>query len=505
MIEPSKPSPIASRWRRLKPSTPRRGGGIPDSPEDTPTRIPFWVAALDILTVLAVLLALRVLVGRGIKIQVAEDIRLSLNSVVRPLVAALGLWLVRHWLFRARPLHRRLLDRFGPVWRSPAVRAAWPPFLASRLAVLVVGYVAVVAIGFNPAAPWRVSNNELLNLPARWDSGWYLTVVSRGYAWDGNPLHESTFAFFPGLPALMSVGSMVTGLSEPQAGFVVVLAAFLWALTYFYRLAREHLNESATQTALLLAAFYPFAVYYCAVYTESVFLLAALGAFWHFRRGQLWRCACFCLLAGLIRPNGFLLGGVLGLIALMDFAKHRGWLRGRAAGETTGSWSELSVRLGVASLPIVAMLGYCAFVYARTGDPFVWMKVQQAWGRNANGLLSLFGNRQELIATYGTYSYVRNYSVEMLEGAAALFALAAAWPITKRFGLPYGVFVVINVLPSLYTIGTTSIGRYTAPLFPIFFWLGATVPESRRPYWLAAFAAGQALVAALFFTWRPPY
>ena len=79
------------------------------------------------------------------------------------------------------------------------------------------------------------------------------------------------------------------------------------------------------------------------------------------------------------------------------------------------------------------------------------------------------------------------------------------WPITRRFGLAYAVFVLMAILPPLISMGTVSLGRYTAPLFPIFLWLGSSVPERRRPYWLAAFGAGQALVAVLFYTWRPPY
>jgi hypothetical protein len=61
------------------------------------------------------------------------------------------------------------------------------------------------------------------------------------------------------------------------------------------------------------------------------------------------------------------------------------------------------------------------------------------------------------------------------------------------------------VIPPLYSMGAISLGRYTAPLFPIFLWLGATVPAERRPYWIAVFAGFQALLSALFFTWRPPY
>jgi len=42
-----------------------------------------------------------------------------------------------------------------------------------------------------------------------------------------------------------------------------------------------------------------------------------------------------------------------------------------------------------------------------------------------------------------------------------------------------------------------------APLFPLFFWLAAVIPGKRVPYVIGAFAAGQALLAVLFFLWRP--
>ena len=71
------------------------------------------------------------------------------------------------------------------------------------------------------------------------------------------------------------------------AGVVISLAAFLWALVYLVRLGRELVGaERAADAALLLAA-YPFALFFSAPYTESLFLLAAVGAFFHFRRGRL--------------------------------------------------------------------------------------------------------------------------------------------------------------------------------------------------------------------------
>ncbi|HJR60683.1 MAG TPA: hypothetical protein VJ813_14830, partial [Vicinamibacterales bacterium] len=130
---------------------------------------------------------------------------------------------------------------------------------------------------------------------------------------------------------------------------------------------------------------------------------------------------------------------------------------------------------------------------------------QQAWGRTTGEGLNVLEARNVMIESQGLLSYARAYPVELIEAVAAFFALAAVWPITRRFGLAYGIFVASAVLPPLISMGPVSLGRYTAPLFPIFLWLGAAVPEARRPYWIALFAAGQALVATLFFTWRPPY
>jgi hypothetical protein len=140
-----------------------------------------------------------------------------------------------------------------------------------------------------------------------------------------------------------------------------------------------------------------------------------------------------------------------------------------------------------------------------TGDPFAWAKAQQAWGRQAGLIVDVVSQRSDLIATQGISAYPGQYPIEMIEMGAVVFALAGVWPILKRFGLAYAVFVVMTIVPPLFTMGSISLGRYTAPLFPLFLWLGAAVPERRRPYWIAIFASGQALVAALFYTWRPPY
>src|SRR5690606_26726866 len=123
----------------------------------------------------------------------------------------------------------------------------------------------------------------------------------------------------------------------------------------------------------------------------------------------------------------------------------------------------VAAHLGTASLPVIGMLIYAAHIHALTGDGFAWMKAQQAWGRGTTVGIDMAAERLGLIQTQGLPAYFRHYPVELLEAVAAFFGLAAVWPITRRFGLAYGAFVGMAILPPLITMGSVSLGRYTAP------------------------------------------
>ena len=75
--------------------------------------------------------------------------------------------------------------------------------------------------------------------------------------------------------------------------------------------------------------------------------------------------------------------------------------------------------------------------------------------------------------------------------------------MTRRLGLAYGLFMVINILPALPIGGLLSAGRFSSVLFPAFIWLATAIPSNHRAGWIATFAALQAFGAALFYTWRP--
>jgi hypothetical protein len=153
-------------------------------------------------------------------------------------------------------------------------------------------------------------------------------------------------------------------------------------------------------------------------------------------------------------------------------------------------------------MPIVGMLVYSIFIWTIAGNPFAWIAGHAAWGRHYSGLTALVSDRYNYIASEGLYSYVSERSIDLLNGLAVVFVLGAAWPVARRLGLAYAVFILVNILPPLAEGGLLSAGRFSSVLFPAFIWLAAAVPARHRAGWIATFAAIQALNAALFYTWR---
>jgi hypothetical protein len=483
---------------------------VPDaspSPNAIPaSRLPLWAQAVDVLSVAVALVALSVLLFGGFRISMFET-RLSVTAWWRPALAALLLMGIRHAISRQQPLPTRVFQSVSRWWTSADTRAVLPIHLATRLGVLTIGFLSVVLIGFPmEQPPIQIYGNALLDLPVRWDAGWYLTIANEGYSYSAASSNtQQNIAFFPAFPLIVRALSVFLGRQPVWTAVVVSLAAFFWALVYFLRLARMHLrDEEQALTAVLLLSAYPFALFFSAAYTEALFLLTLVGAVFHFRRGELWPAAAWGLLAGLTRPNGAFLSVVLGLITLELFWSD--WRRRPdAAAAQPFRWRGHLARLATAAFPGLGMLGYSTFIFLLTGHPFQWAAQNVAWGRVYRSLDTIATDRIAFISENGLYAYASTQTIDMFYMASVLFILGAVWPVYRRFGLPYAALLLVNLLPPLAAGGLLSIGRLTSVLFPAFLWLAAVIPPRHRGAWVALFACLQGFAAVLFFTWRPLY
>ena len=173
--------------------------------------------------------------------------------------------------------------------RQPACREALPIVLTTRTAVFVAGFLAIAFFGYRAdvPVPWRIYENEFLNLPARWDTGWYLGVAIEGYAWaPARDTVQQNIAFFPVYPMLMRYGSLFLGRETMWTGVLISWLAFFAALVYLYRFTRDRWDDERAGVAIALLACYPFAFFFSTAYTESLFLLTMIGACYHFERGS---------------------------------------------------------------------------------------------------------------------------------------------------------------------------------------------------------------------------
>lgn len=459
--------------------------------------LPRGAAVLDLLSLALALVAVSAYATGGFRTEVL-GLRISATSWIRVALVAVAVGAVRH-VCRRSPWIGRIAARAFVRWRVDIVtQATWPVAVTTRLGVLVVGLLAVYAFGYPQGAPpFKVAETELGNLPARFDAGWYMTIADDGYDYTPGRLdRQQNLVFFPAFPALMHGLSLLVARQLAWSGTLVSVLGFLVGLRYLFRLARELMDGERALVAITLLATYPFAVFYSAPYTEGLFLAAMLGAWWHMRRDERWAAFGWGFLAGLTRPNGCLLSVPLALTVVMPLWRH-GRLQRPAAG-----WLSLSDRLVVAAAPGLGMLLYSAYVYDLTGDPFTWIRLQSAWGRENRGLVAFAEGEWQAIGERGLYQYATGDVPNFFNALAGSLAVASLIPVWRRFGVATMAVIGVNLLPSLSTGGWLSVGRATSVLFPMFLWLADVVPARHRLLWVGAFAALQALAAAIFFTWR---
>ena len=459
--------------------------------------LPWQARVLDTVAAGTLLLALSVAISGGFREWTPLG-RLSVTSAGRPALAGLLLLLLRHWWWRRPSFVARLAEFVRRRILSADARTIWPIVAATRPVVLVVGFLGIVLLGYAPnTPPYRIYNNDFLDLPARWDTGWYLGIATHGYEYDAAKREaQQNIAFFPVYPMLMRYGSIFAGRQVLWVGVAVSFIAFFAALVYLLKLARRYVDDDAAAIGVALLASYPFAFFFSTAYTESLFLLTIVAACYHFERDELWGASAWGLVAGLTRPNGCLLSVVLALLIVSR--------RGAA------SWRELPMRqlafrIAAAAAPGMGMLAYSAFIYQLTGNPWQWAAQNAAWGRVYRGVDLLVGDQFDSLQQNGFYGYASSQPLDLINGVALLFALASVWPVYRCMGIPYAVLVLLTVLPPVTMGGLLSMGRITSVIFPLFVWLGTAVSQKHRIAWLMGFAMLQALGAIVFFTWRPLY
>ncbi len=254
-----------------------------------------------------------------------------------------------------------------------AARWVWLPlllFAVTRLGIALIAYLAVPLFADAASPPpyhLRPPGNVLVDaLGSRWDTGFYVSIAEEGYKFEGEAL--PSVAFFPLLPLMMRVATPLAGDTLP-AGLLISNMSLLLAMILFYRLLLETWGESVADRAVWYLLIFPTSFFGAAIYTESLFLLTAIGAL-YFARRQYWELSALLgFAAGLTRLTGVIVTPML----FLEWLRQRSMAEGNERPSLFALFASFTPLLGLG-----AFMGYLQHVF---GDPLAFLHGAKAWGR----------------------------------------------------------------------------------------------------------------------------
>lgn len=330
--------------------------------------------------------------------------------------------------------------------------------LSSRL--LIFGAAFLGSIFSNSAK--IVSSIPIVNFFSQWDGGWYSQIAVLGYPAGNNPL-SGNWAFFPLYPFLMRVfGTPLFGImSSDQAvlisGFLISNVLFFVSLFLFYHVTKIIFGKTSfALISTVFFAFWPGALFYSAVYSESLFMTFALGAFYLLEKGQSGKSAVLGFFAALTRSNGFLI--------LVPFFYN---------GLQTRKYRTAIFQAVVIALPYLVFNVYGYFL---TGlFPVREIVYNHIWGASRLTLTQI---------TTFQLGYTGLFSLE-----AMLILLPFAWflftektsikdfvkgSVVDRKDLKYWAFSIYILLMLLFYSDPQNLHRYALPILPLY-WVSALI------------------------------
>ena len=330
--------------------------------------------------------------------------------------------------------------------------------LSSRLLVFVV---ATLGAFFSSSAK-TMSTIPIVNYFSQWDGGWYSQIALSGYPAGNNPLSEN-WAFFPLYPFLMRLfGAPLSGVMPSNqavllSGFAISNVLFFISLFLFYKVtALVFCKSKLALISTVFFAFWPGALFYSSVYSESLFMTFTLGAFYFLEKEKSAKSAVLGFFASLTRSNGFLI--------LIPFVYK---------GLQTHKYRTAISQAIIVALPYLL---FNVYGYFSTGlFPVREIVYNHVWGA------SRFTFTQVITEQLG---FTLLFTVETLLILApfAWFALSEKIPIRdfvkgsvgERKDLKYWAFAIYTLVLLAFYSDPKNLHRYALPILPLY-WVSALV------------------------------
>jgi hypothetical protein len=354
------------------------------------------------------------------------------------------------------------------VLKSPAFRFALQVYLSLRVALS--GVAALVrALYPGDLGPHEVlrpylgvtpveggARGLLLGVWQRWDTLWYMLIARDGYSM------QDTRIFAPPLyPWLMRALGSVFGGGEAAllfAGLIVSNLACIALLTYLYLLVEHEWDVVRARRSVVYLAIFPTSFYLFAAYAESLFLLCAVAAFYHARRGEWLPAGIWGLFCPLARLPGVV------IVAPLGWEYARQWWIARGSAHPLPWWRGWPL-----VLVVLGGLAYPLYAYWVIGSGSLWapfaVHTQRFMGRFAWPWESLWTAVRVLAS--GQFRFVEPFDLLL-----ALLFIALTIAAFRKLPLIYPLYMAAMLAGTLTKVSDIqpllAVSRYVLVLFPGF-------------------------------------
>jgi hypothetical protein len=309
---------------------------------------------------------------------------------------------------------------------------------------------------------------SLATILNRWDAEHYSAIATGGY--DG-----TLWAFFPLYPALVGAVVRVLPVAPFVAGCAISTLALITFVAWSCRPAESASRSlEASPWGLFLLLYSPASFVLHTNHTEATFVLLSFVALSFAVRTRPLPAAVFAGLGLWTRVQGAVLA-----LATIIILIHR---------VKDGSLARRKLLLAVAVVAAFG-LGFLGFEWSVGGSPFAFLHAQESW-THAGSLL-------DVVRALWLGNPWQNTSLGSLERHAWLFLCLGLSIAFMRRERVLGGYALLSVLLIFTQAEFVNVFRYTAVLFPLWYWAGRAV--ERWPRW-AQLPLACALVALNHFT-----
>ena len=356
------------------------------------------------------------------------------------------------------------LTRFTPIPN----RKVWEigPDGEGRVVTLSRAPTSLSGVGYWP-----------VNIFSRYDAEWYLEIAKNGFHYSSVPGVQSSTAFFPLYPALMAAGSKLLlahrDVSILIVGLLISNVSLLVALGYLMALVRLDFDQETANRTVLYVLVFPTTLFFSAVYTESLFLCAIVGAIYYARRGRWLLAGLAGAAATLTRPPGVFIFAVLAF----EYFYQRNF-----------RWREIRLDFTALCLIPLGLTLHFGYLYWKFGDFLLFLKSEHAWGRSVSGEASWLA------------AFADTEVGDIFVVTVVVVFLGVTW---RRLRPSYRLYALLTFLMPVASGTPTSLARYCSVIFPLYLALaiiGSNLVFER--YWLIASSAVAVLCMTMFCQWH---